>query len=78
MKKFTVHLDIPADERNDFIVYVEANTVREAVEVAVAHECEQQEYDYKNDVYPEILEVFEGHVKCLWDRPHQRPKKGIK
>ena len=76
MKQFTVHLDVDVGtgERNDFLVQVDAVDVKSAVNAAVRKVQTEQELDDSDiDGFTEILEVYQGHVVSLWNRPDQEP-----
>jgi hypothetical protein len=75
MKRYTVHLDIPLDGRNDYLVCVFAKGVTDAVRVAREQIAREQEYDAETMQDCEVLDVFAGHIDSLWDRPAQKPSK---
>lgn len=72
MKPYTVHIDydLGDGERNDYLIYVRAPGVLEAVQAAKTF---FEPADYIDDSDFEVLDVFEGHVHSLWHRPEQRP-----
>lgn len=75
-KKFTVHIDMAnaVNERCDYLLNVLATDVQDAVKVARLLLTGSDYGFLKSEVKTaEILDVFKGHVKSLWNRPKQRP-----
>lgn len=80
MKDYTVNIQWwygGSDYRNDFTYHVKANDVLGAADAAKKQlikdqEIEASEYD---DEELEILDIYEGHHKSLWDRSTKGPVK---
>ncbi len=80
MSKYSVHLnsDIGDDSvRNDYLIHVNAKDVFQAVTKAKIKLAKMMEFEDENSMSDcEVTDVYEGHIKSLWNRSKQRPIKG--